>query len=161
MPVFNRWKEKGVLHIKRKIALRHWRARWKSRRPPQFSGRLNTILCSSRSCYLPLVNQLFDLCAPSSTDVPVLLLNQPIRDLTNGNGNVTKATGVISKTTILHMHHAFSYISLSSLHNWDVKWRNFKITSGPEWQGDKFYHICMHWGAVLSLQLQHKFPSFR
>ena len=114
---------------------------------------------------LPLVNQLFDLCAPSSTDAPVLLLNQPIRDLTNGNGNgngnVTKATGVISKTTILHMHHACSYISLPSLHNCDVKWRNFKITSGPEWQGDKFCHICMHWGAVLSLQLQHKFPSFK
>ena len=28
----------------------------------------------------------------------------------------------MSKTTILHVHHAFLYISLPSLHNYDVKW---------------------------------------
>ena len=30
----------------------------------------------------------------------------------DGNGNATKAIGLISKTTILHVHHAFLYISL-------------------------------------------------
>ena len=32
----------------------------------------------------------------------------------DGNGNATKAIGLISKTTILHVHHAFLYISLPS-----------------------------------------------
>ena len=32
----------------------------------------------------------------------------------DGNGNATKAVGLISKTTILHVHHAFLYISLPS-----------------------------------------------
>ena len=40
------------------------------------------------------------------------------------NGNVKKAIGLMSKTTTLHVHHAFLYISLQSLHNYDVKWKN-------------------------------------
>ena len=44
----------------------------------------------------------------------------------NGNGNVKKAIGLMSfmcKTTTLHVHvhHAFLYISLPSLHDYDVK----------------------------------------
>ena len=35
----------------------------------------------------------------------------------DGNGNVKKAIGLMSKTTILPVHHAFLYISLPSLHN--------------------------------------------
>ena len=42
----------------------------------------------------------------------------------DGNGNVKKAIGLMSKTTTLHVHHAFLYISLQSLHNYDVKWKN-------------------------------------
>ena len=34
----------------------------------------------------------------------------------------------MSKTTTLHVHHAFLYISLLSLHNYDVKWPNFNFT---------------------------------
>ena len=37
------------------------------------------------------------------------------------NGNVKKTIGLLSKTTTLHVHHAFLYISLPSLHNYDVK----------------------------------------
>ena len=37
----------------------------------------------------------------------------------NGNGSVKNAIGLKSKTTILHVHHAFLYISLLSLHNQD------------------------------------------
>ena len=37
------------------------------------------------------------------------------------NENVKKAMGSIGKTTTLHVHHAFLYISLLSLHNYDVK----------------------------------------
>ena len=39
----------------------------------------------------------------------------------DGNGNVKKAIGLMSKTTNLHVHHAFLYISLPLLHNYDVK----------------------------------------
>ena len=67
----------------------------------------------------------------------------------------------MSKTTTLHVHHAFLYISLLSIHNYDVKWPNFKFTWEQERQGDKFYHLCMNSGAVPSLQLQSKFPLFK
>ena len=39
----------------------------------------------------------------------------------DGNGNVKKAIGLRSKTTILQVHHAFLYISLQSLYNYEVK----------------------------------------
>jgi len=61
----------------------------------------------------------------------------------------------MSKTTTLHVNHA-----LLSLHNYDVKWPNLKFTWERERQGDKFYHLCLNSGAVSSLQLQPKFPSF-
>ena len=34
--------------------------------------------------------------------------------------NVKKTIGLMSKTTTLHVHHAFLYISLLSLHDNDV-----------------------------------------
>ena len=43
----------------------------------------------------------------------------------DGNKNVKKAIGLITKTTILHVHHAFLYISLPLLHDYDVKMPNF------------------------------------
>ena len=40
----------------------------------------------------------------------------------DGDGNVCqKAIGLASKTTTLHVHHAFLYISLPSLHDYDLK----------------------------------------
>ena len=36
----------------------------------------------------------------------------------DGNGNVKKAISLMSKTTTLHVHHAFLYISLQSVHNY-------------------------------------------
>ena len=39
-----------------------------------------------------------------------------------------KKKGFMSKTTTLHVYPAFLYISLSSLHNHDVKSPNFKFT---------------------------------
>ena len=38
-----------------------------------------------------------------------------------------KSNSLISKTTTLHVHHAFWYISLLSLLNYDVKWPNFSL----------------------------------
>ena len=45
----------------------------------------------------------------------------------DGKGNATKAIGLISKTTIWHVHHAFLYISLPSLYDYDVKMPNFTM----------------------------------
>ena len=39
----------------------------------------------------------------------------------DGNENVKRAIALMSKKTTLHVHHAFLYISLLSLHNYDVK----------------------------------------
>ena len=36
-----------------------------------------------------------------------------------------KAIGLISKTTTLHVHHTCSYITLPSLHHYDVIMPNF------------------------------------
>ena len=55
----------------------------------------------------------------------------------------------------------FLYICLPSLHNYDVKWPNFKFTWEQERQGDKFYRLCPNFSAFPSLQLQPKSPSFK
>ena len=39
----------------------------------------------------------------------------------DGNEDGKKAIGLISKTTTLHVHHAFLHISLPSLHDYNVK----------------------------------------
>ena len=39
----------------------------------------------------------------------------------DGNENVKTAIGLLSKTTGWHVHHAFLYISLPLLHDYDVK----------------------------------------
>ena len=48
----------------------------------------------------------------------------------DGNGNATKAIGLLTKITILHVYHAFLYISLPSLHDYDVKMPNFTMHRG-------------------------------
>ena len=67
----------------------------------------------------------------------------------------------MSKTTTLHVRPAFLYISLPSLHNYDVKWPNFKFTWERERQGDKFYYLGPNLSAFPSLPLQLKSPSFK
>ena len=56
----------------------------------------------------------------------------------DGNGNATKAIGLISKTTILHVHHAFLYISLPSLQDYDEKMPNFTFYGGRKQATMKF-----------------------
>ena len=46
----------------------------------------------------------------------------------NGNENVKKAIGMISRTTALHVHHPLSYINLLSLHDYGVKNLEHKMT---------------------------------
>ena len=49
-----------------------------------------------------------------------------------------KTIGSISKTTILRVHHAFLYISLPSLHDYDVKMPNFTMYRGNTQATTKF-----------------------
>ena len=42
-------------------------------------------------------------------------------DDSDGNQDVKKAIALLRKTTTLHVHHAFLYISSRSLHDYDVK----------------------------------------
>ena len=48
----------------------------------------------------------------------------------DGNENVKKAIGLLSKKTSLHVHHAFLYISLPLLHDYDVKMLSFTFYGG-------------------------------
>ena len=47
----------------------------------------------------------------------------------NISENVKKAIGLMSKTT-LHVQHAFLFISLSSLHDYDVQMTNYSFYRG-------------------------------
>ena len=67
----------------------------------------------------------------------------------------------MSKTTTLHEHHAFLYISLPSLHNNNVKSPNFELTWERERQGDKCYFLSLNSHAVSFLQFQPNFPPFK
>ena len=55
------------------------------------------------------------------------------------NENGKNAIGLISKTTTLHVHHAFLYISLPSLHEYDVKMPNFTFCRGREHNTTTFF----------------------
>ena len=48
----------------------------------------------------------------------------------DGNENVKKAIGLLSKTTSLHVHHAILYISLPLLHDYAVKMPSFTFYEG-------------------------------
>ena len=48
-------------------------------------------------------------------------------DDSNGNETVKKTIGLMSKTKTLHVHHAFLYISLPSLHDYNVKMPYFTL----------------------------------
>ena len=74
----------------------------------------------TNSCYAVFYIFPFDL--PALRFIP--LLGTLRSDDGDGNGNATKAIGLICKTTILHVHHAFLYISL---HDYDVKMPNFTM----------------------------------
>ena len=43
----------------------------------------------------------------------------------DGSENVKKVIGLLSKTTTLHVHHAFLYISAPPLQDYNVKMPNF------------------------------------
>ena len=56
----------------------------------------------------------------------------------DGNENVKKTIGLISKTTTSHVHHAFLYVSFLVLHDYDVKMPNFAFHRGCKQATTKF-----------------------
>ena len=62
--------------------------------------------------------------------VVTLLLGCFSNDDGDGSEDDKKAIGSLRKTTSLHVLHAFLYISLRSLHDYDVKMPNYKFYAG-------------------------------
>ena len=60
------------------------------------------------------------------------------RDLKIRRRRPQRERGFITKTTTLHVHHAFLYISLPSLHDYDVKMPNFTLYRGRAQATTKF-----------------------
>ena len=54
------------------------------------------------------------------------------------NEHVKKETCLLRKTTNLHVHHAFLYISLPLLHDYDMKMPNFTFYGGGKQATTKF-----------------------
>ena len=77
----------------------------------------------------------------------------------NGNENVKKTIGLISKTTTLHVHHAFLYISFLFLHDYDVKMPNFAFYRGRKQATTKLYFSFCAWLWALEIQLQEGSPT--
>ena len=57
------------------------------------------------------------------------------------NVSIKKAIGLLSKTTTLHVHHAFLYVSLPSLHDYHVKMPSFTFYGGRKQARAKFSGI--------------------
>ena len=49
--------------------------------------------------------------------------------------------GLVGKTTTLHVHRTVLYISLSFLHNYDVKLPNFTFKGGRKRASTKYYSL--------------------
>ena len=56
----------------------------------------------------------------------------------DGDENIKKAIGLVTKTTTLHVHHAFLYNTLLSVHDYDVKMPNFTLYRGRTQVTTKF-----------------------
>ena len=66
----------------------------------------------------------------------------------------------ISKTTTLHVHQAFLYISLPSLHDYDVEMPNFTFCGEREHKTTTLFFFCRTLIQSFRIQLQKKLPTF-
>ena len=78
----------------------------------------------------------------------------------DGNENVKNTIGLIRKTTISHVHHAFLYISFPFLHDYVVEMPYFAFYGGRKQETAKFYFIFWAWIWSLEIQLQEGLPTF-
>ena len=70
-------------------------------------------------------------------------------DNRDGNGNVNKAIGLMTKTTSLHVHHASLYVSLPSLHDYGMKMPNFTFFRGSNTSDDEISSLFLNLDMVL------------
>ena len=70
----------------------------------------------------------------------------------NGNVNVKKAIGLMSKPTTLHVHNSFLHFFAIPAQLWP-KMTKFSVYLRTVTAGDKFRHLCLNSGASPSLQL--------
>ena len=85
------------------------------------------------------------------------LLGSFSNDDGDGNEDVKKAIGLLRKTETLHGHHAFLYISLPSLHDYDVKMPNCKFYGGRKQSDDEFLFLSLNLSVVLKKSTPGKF----
>ena len=83
-----------------------------------------------------------------------------LNDDGDGNENVKKPIGLISKKTTSHVHHAFLYISFLFLYNYDVKMPNFAVKGDVNKQRRNFISLFEPWLWFLEIQLQEGSPTF-
>ena len=70
-------------------------------------------------------------------------------DDSDGNEHAKKETCLLRKTTNLHVHHAFLYISSLSLHDNDVKMPNFTFLGERiKTSDDEFFFLFLNLSAV-------------
>ena len=97
-----------------------------------------------------VIQLILPQCCKTSCTFFVARFSVPLRsDDGDGNNNVVKAIGLISKTTTLHMHHTFVYISLPSLHDHDVKMLNFMFYRGRKQAATKLSFLFLNLDEVL------------
>ena len=102
--------------------------------------------------YVVLAREAASIWRENEVDV-VTLLGTLRSDDGGSNGNVKKAIGLLTKTTTLHVHHAFLYVSLQSLHDYDVKMANFTFYRGSTQATTKFLLSFRAWIWFLGIPL--------
>ena len=71
-----------------------------------------------------------------------------------------KTIGFISKTITLHVLHAYWYISLAFLHDYDMKMHNLAFYGLYKQATTKFYFSFWTWKWSIGIQLQEDSPTF-
>ena len=97
--------------------------------------RVYSLRLNSRLKILVLINVIIIIII---IIVIVIIIREFSNDDGDGNGNVKKTIGLMSKTTTLHVHHAFLYIFLPLLHDCDVKMPIFTFYGGRKQAKTKF-----------------------
>ena len=125
-------------------------------------ARAKVLFCSSRVVHdrLKSLTGYFVYTEPSNMFARLSLLKfestkQPGTtlkgDAFDGKGNKNGRTA-ISKTTTLHVHHAFLHISLSSLYDYNVKFPYFTISRLNErTQKQRFYFRFLNFNRALTI----------
>ena len=93
--------------------------------------------------------------------LPLYSLGTLISNDADGNENVKKTMGFISKTTTLHVHHAFFvHFFARFLHDYDVNMPNFAFYGGRKQATTKFCFSFCTWIRCSGIQLQEGSPTF-